>query len=111
MITVSERIAASIIVAVAEVGITPDLPKRSAISVHVHPTGSKVARIGWVVSIEPMWWWSRISTISASSRPGTLCALSAWSTRITLRGDGSTRSARVTRPMGRLSRSSTTAAR
>ena len=32
-----------------------------------------------------MWWWSRISTISASSTPGTLCACSAWSTRMTRR--------------------------
>ena len=56
--------------------------KRSTTSVAVDPTGSNVARTGTVVSIEPMWWWSRISTISASSTPGTLCACSAWSTRI-----------------------------
>ena len=52
------------------------------------------------VSIEPMWWWSRISTISACSTPGTLWAASAWSTRITLRGRGETRSERVTSPTG-----------
>ena len=35
-----------------------------------------------------MWWWSRISTISACSTPGTLCACSAWSTSSTRRGCG-----------------------
>ena len=43
--------------------------KRSITSVAVEPTGSNVARTGTVVSIEPMWWWSRISTISACSTP------------------------------------------
>ena len=44
--------------------------KRSMTSVAVEPTGSKVAVTGTWVSIEPMWWWSRISTISACSTPG-----------------------------------------
>ncbi len=85
--------------------------KRSVISVAVDPTGSKVAVTGIRVSIEPMWWWSRISTISACSTPGTLCADSAWSTRITRRGFGDTRSLRVSSPTGRLRESTATAAR
>jgi hypothetical protein len=36
--------------------------------VAVEPTGSNVAVTGIRVSIEPMWWWSRISTISACSK-------------------------------------------
>ena len=58
-------------------GSIPFWRKRSITSVEVEPTGSNVARTGTVVSIEPMWWWSRISTISACSTPGTLCACSA----------------------------------
>ena len=62
--------------------------KRSTTSVAVDPTGSNVAVTGIRVSIEPMWWWSRISTISACSTPGTLCACSAWSTSSTRRRGG-----------------------
>ena len=49
--------------------------KRSTTSVAVEPTGSKVAVTGTFVSIEPMWWWSRISTISACSTPGRALGL------------------------------------
>ena len=93
-------IAPSSSVAVERLGSIPFWRKRSITSVAVEPTGSNVARTGTVVSIEPMWWWSRISTISACSTPGTLCACSAWSTSSTRRGAGSTRSVRVTRPIG-----------
>ena len=109
--TVSEQIAPSSIVAVGGVGSIPAWRKRSLTSVAVEPTGSKIAVTGWRVSIEPMWWWSRISMISASSMPGTLCARSAWSTSSTRRGAGLTRSDRVTSPIGRPPRSSATAAR
>ena len=43
-----------------------------------------------------MWWWSRISTISACSIPTTLWDSSAWSTSTTLRRSGATRSERLT---------------
>ena len=110
-ITVSDMIAPSRSTAVGRVGSIPFWRKRSMISVAVEPTGSKVARTGTRVSIEPMWWWSRISTISACSTPTTLCACSAWSTSSTLRGSGFTRSERVTSPIGLWSASITTAAR
>ena len=61
--TVSERIAASSIVAVGRCGSRPCERKRSTTRVAVLPTGSKVAATGKRVSIEPMWWWSRISTM------------------------------------------------
>ena len=110
--TVSERTAPSSIVAAARLGSMPLWRKRSITSVAVEPTGSKVASTGMRVSIEPMWWWSRISTISASSTPGTLWACSAWSTSTTRRGVGLTRSERVTSPTGRREPPSTaTAAR
>ena len=83
---VSDRIAPSSITAVGRLGSIPFWRKRSITSVAVEPTGSNVARTGMRVSIEPMWWWSRISTISACSTPGTLCACSAWSTSTTRRG-------------------------
>ena len=57
-------------IAVESIGSISLPMKRSAISVAVEPTGSKVAVTGIRVSIEPMWWWSRISTISACSTPG-----------------------------------------
>ena len=107
----SERIAPSSTVAVGRDGSIPFWRKRSITSVAVEPTGSNVARTGTLVSIEPMWWWSRISTISACSTPGTLCACSAWSTRITRRGLGPTRSVRVTSPIGLRAASTATAAR
>ena len=110
-ITVSERIAPSSSVAAGLDGSIPFWRKRSITSVAVEPTGSNVARTGTRVSIEPMWWWSRISTISACSTPITLCACSAWSTSRTRRGWGLTRSPRVTRPIGRREPSTTTAAR
>ena len=69
-ITVSDMIAHSRIVAEERLGSIPFWRKRSITSVEVEPTGSNVARTGTVVSIEPMWWWSRISTISACSTPG-----------------------------------------
>ena len=72
----SETIAPSSIVAVGSVGSVSPWRKRSVTSVAVEPTGSKIAVTGSFVSIEPMWWWSRISTISASSMPGTLWARS-----------------------------------
>ena len=109
--TVSESTAASSIAAAGALGSIPFWRKRSTTSVAVEPTGSKVARTGIRVSIEPMWWWSRISTISASSTPGTLCACSAWSTSSTRRGRGETRSERVTSPTGLPARSTATAAR
>ena len=96
----SDRIAHSSSVAVERLGSIPFWRKRSITSVAVEPTGSNVARTGTVVSIEPMWWWSRISTISACSTPGTLCACSAWSTSSTRRGRGFSRSVRVTSPIG-----------
>ena len=106
----SERTAASSIDAAARLGSMPFWRKRSTTSAAVEPIGSKVALTGTRVSIEPMWWWSRISTISASSMPGTLCAASAWSTRSTRRWRGETRSERVTRPTGLPARSTATAA-
>ena len=108
--TVSESAAPRSIVAVGRLGSIPFWRKRSTTSVAVDPTGSKVAVTGTVVSIEPMWWWSRISTISASSTPGTLCACSAWSTSRTRRRVGPTRSERVTRPIGWRAPSTATAA-
>ena len=84
--TVSESTAASSIVAVGRWGSRPWLRKRSTTSVAVLPTGSNVAATGKRVSIEPMWWWSRISTMWASPTPGTLWACSAWSTSSTSRG-------------------------
>ena len=66
----SESTAPSSMVAVGGVGSMPFWRKRSMTSVAVEPTGSKVAVTGTLVSIEPMWWWSRISTISACSTPG-----------------------------------------
>ena len=51
--------------------------KRSTTSVAVLPTGSKVAATGKRVSIEPMWWWSRISTMSASLDAGHALGLLA----------------------------------
>jgi hypothetical protein len=78
--------------------------------VAVLPTGSNVAATGKRVSIEPMWWWSRISTMLASETPGTLWACSAWSTSSTWRGAGFTSSARVTTPAGPPRSSTTTAA-
>ena len=107
---VSDRIAPSSMSAVGWLGSMPFWRKRSITSVAVEPTGSNVARTGMRVSIEPMWWWSRISTISACSTPGTLWARSAWSTRITRRGCGLTRSPRVTSPIGRRNSSTQTAA-
>jgi hypothetical protein len=98
-ITASERRAPRSIVAVGRLGSIPFWRKRSITSVAVDPTGSNVAVTGTLVSIEPMWWWSRISVISASSTPGTLCACSAWSTSSTRRRFGLTRSERVTRPI------------
>ncbi len=68
-ITVSERRAASSIFAVDSSGLRPLALKRSMIRVAVEPTGSKVAGMGEVVSMSPMWWWSRISTTSAFSTP------------------------------------------
>ena len=68
----------------------------------MEPTGSKVAVTGTRVSTEPMWWWSRISRISACSIPFTLWPSSAWSTRITRRRGGETMSERVTSPTGPL---------
>ena len=85
--------------------------KRSTTRVAVEPTGSKVAVTGTFVSIEPMWWWSRISTISARSTPGTLWASSAWSTSSTRRGSGSASSAWVMSPIGRRLPSTAIAAR
>ena len=108
--TVSERIAASSIVAVGRWGSRPAARKRSTTRVAVLPTGSKVAATGKRVSIEPMWWWSRISTMWASSTPGTLWACSPWSTSSTRRGGGCTSSARVTRPTGTPPPSTTIAA-
>ena len=64
--TVSESTAASSIVAVGRWGSRPWRRKRSTTRVAVLPTGSKVAATGKRVSIEPMWWWSRISTMWAS---------------------------------------------
>ena len=87
--------------AAGRLGSIPLWRKRSITSVAVEPTGSNVARTGTRVSIEPMWWWSRISTISACSTPTTLCACSAWSTSSTCRAGGFTRSERVTSPIGR----------
>ena len=107
----SESTAASSIVAAAGEGSRPAAAKRSATSVAVEPTGSKVARTGRRVSIEPMWWWSRISTISAWSIPGALWDSSAWSTSTTLRGAGETSAERPTRPSGRRRGSTTTAVR
>ena len=107
----SERIAASSIPAVAARGSRPSARKRSTTSVAVEPTGSNVARTGTRVSIEPMWWWSRISTISASSMPGTLWACSAWSTSSTRRGLGRTSSPRVTSAIGTPCSSTAIAAR
>ena len=69
-ITVSDSTAPSSMVAVGGLGSMPFWRKRSSTSVAVEPTGSKVAVTGTFVSIEPMWWWSRISTISACSTPG-----------------------------------------
>ena len=109
--TVSDRIAPSSRTAVERLGSMPFWRKRSITSVAVEPTGSNVARTGIVVSIEPMWWWSRISTISACSTPGTLWACSAWSTSSTRRGAGLTRSVRVTSPIGCRRESTATAAR
>ena len=109
--TVSERIAPASIIALGRLGSMPFWRKRSMTSVAVEPTGSNVARTGTCVSIDPMWWWSRISTISACSTPGTLWACSAWSTSSTRRGCGLTRSERVTRPTGRPRSSTATAAR
>ncbi len=54
--TVSDMIAPSSIIAVARLGSIPFWRKRSITSVAVEPTGSKVARTGTRVSIEPMWW-------------------------------------------------------
>ena len=99
-ITVSDSTAPSSMVAVGGLGSMPFWRKRSSTSVAVEPTGSKVAVTGTFVSIEPMWWWSRISTISACSTPGTLCASSAWSTSRTRRGSGSASSAWVMSPTG-----------
>ena len=45
-----------------------------------------------------MWWWSRISTISAWSIPGALWDSSAWSTSTTLRGAGETSAERADEP-------------
>jgi hypothetical protein len=101
----------AIIVAVDAPGSSPFWRKRSTTRVAVDPTGSKVAVTGTVVSTEPMWWWSRISRISADSTPGTLCDSSAWSTRMTRRRCGLTRSDRVTSPTGRPPVSTATAAR
>ncbi len=109
--TVSDMIAPSSIRAEEPLGSIPFWRKRSITSVEVEPTGSNVARTGTVVSIEPMWWWSRISTISACSTPSTLCACSAWSTSSTRRGCGETRSVRVTSPIGCRRASTATAAR
>ena len=108
--TVSERTAASSIVAVGRRGSRPAERKRSTTSVAVLPTGSNVAATGRRVSMEPMWWWSRISTMWDSSTPGTLWACSPWSTSSTRRGVGRTSSARVTRPTGTPSPSTTIAA-
>ena len=69
---VSDSTAPSSIVAVGGLGSIPFWRKRSTTSVAVDPTGSNVAVTGIRVSIEPMWWWSRISTISACSTPDTL---------------------------------------
>ena len=66
----SESTAPSSIIAVGRLGSRPVWRKRSTTSVAVEPTGSNVAATGSLVSIEPMWWWSRISTISASLDPG-----------------------------------------
>src|ERR671910_500850 len=99
-ITVSERRAASNIFAVGSSGLRPLALKRSTIRVAVEPTGSKVAGMGEVVSMSPMWWWSRISTTSAFSTPATLCPISAWSTSSTRLGMGLRRSVLVTTPMG-----------
>ena len=107
----SEWMAPRSIIAVGRLGSIPLWRKRSITRVAVEPTGSKVAVTGTLVSTEPMWWWSRISTISASSTPGTLCACSAWSTSSTRRGLGPTRSDRVTSPIGRPLLSVATAAR
>ena len=107
----SDSTAASRSVAVAWLGSMPFWRKRSTTSVAVEPTGSNVARTGTRVSMEPMWWWSRISTISASSTPATLWDCSAWSTRMTRRGTGRTRSDRVTSPIGRRPGSTAMAAR
>ena len=109
--TVSDMIAQVSRIAVERLGSSPFWRKRSTTSVAVEPTGSNVARTGTVVSIEPMWWWSRISTISACSTPITLCACSAWSTSSTRRGRGESRSVRVTRPIGLRWESTATAAR
>ena len=68
-ITVSDITAPSSSVADGRLGSMPLWRKRSMTSVAVEPTGSNVARTGTRVSIEPMWWWSRISTISACSTP------------------------------------------
>ena len=103
--TVSESTAARSIVAVGRRGSRPCERKRSTTRVAVLPTGSKVAATGKVVSIDPMWWWSRISTMCACSTPRTLWACSPWSTSSTRRGRGLTRSARLTRPTGRRSSS------
>ena len=54
--TVSDRTAASSIVAASLDGSSPAAANRSATSVAVEPTGSNVARTGRCVSIEPMWW-------------------------------------------------------
>ena len=57
---------------------------------------------GCVVSIDPMWWWSRISTISACSTPGdALGLLGVVDEQRRGAAAGSTRSERVTRPTGR----------
>ena len=61
----SERTADISTMAVDRLGSMPLRRNRSITSVAVEPTGSKVAVTGTLVSIEPMWWWSRISTISA----------------------------------------------
>jgi hypothetical protein len=52
--TVSDMIAPSSIVAVDGDGSMPAWTNRSVTSVAVDPTGSKVARTGSFVSIEPM---------------------------------------------------------
>ena len=91
-------------------GSIPAWRKRSTTSVAVEPTGSKVAVTGTRVSIEPMWWWSRISRISACPMPTALWACSAWSTSTSRRRAGATRFERVTSPTGRFSPSTATAA-
>ena len=92
-ITVSERIAPSSITAVGRVRLHAALAEALDRPAWRSSRRGRTSRApGTRVSIEPMWWWSRISTISACSMPTTLCACSAWSTSSTRRGVGLTRS-------------------